>query len=155
MIKLKLLVQKSCFQNSIFLVILTQFLLVFSSYDELVRNGVDFIGSLENTEKSEFKENGLSLSTLGISRQDSINSRSSFTMNENNFSKENSQLEEETRNSGSIDGTVYKVYLNSAGGCFTIFFISALFALSQFFASFGDFFVSEWSKMEGNSVNHS
>lgn len=130
------------------------YLIIYSSFDELVQKGVDFGRLLEShAEKTANEDNGSAPPSRATSRQGSITSLSSFMTNENNLSYDDPKEEEEARSSGSVGGWVYKGYFKAAGGCCTIFCVFILFVLSQFFASSGDFFVSEWVKMEENSVS--
>ena len=71
--------------------------------------------------------------------------------NENNLSFEDPKEEDEMRSSGHVGGWVYKGYFGAGGNCCIIFTIFVLFILAQFFASAGDFFISEWVRMEENS----
>jgi hypothetical protein len=71
--------------------------------------------------------------------------------NENNLSFDEPVEEDEMRSSGHVGSWVYKGYLGAGVNCCVGIVIFVLFVLAQFFASAGDFFISEWVKMEEKS----
>ncbi|XP_008214580.1 probable multidrug resistance-associated protein lethal(2)03659 isoform X1 [Nasonia vitripennis] len=122
------------------------------SFDSLVARGVDFGRLLESqTDKPHADDTGSLPPSRGTSRQGSITSLSSFMTNENNLSFDDPKEEDEMRSSGNVGGWVYKGYFSAGGNCCIIVTIFVLFILAQFFASAGDFFISEWVKMEEKS----
>lgn len=72
--------------------------------------------------------------------------------NENNLSFDDPKEEAEMRTAGNVSGAVYKGYFSAGGNCCVIITIFVLCVLAQFFASAGDFFISEWVGMEDRSI---
>lgn len=124
----------------------------FSSFEELVAKGIDF-GRLLETQLAKPAEDGSRPPSRAASRQGSITSLSSFMTNENNMTFEDPVEEAEMRSVGNVGGWVYKGYFKAGGDCCTIFTVALLCVLSQFAASYGDFFISEWVKWEEKSVS--
>ena len=112
--------------------------------------GVDF-GRLLETQTAKTEDGGSAPPSRASSRQGSITSLSSFMTNDNNLSYDDPKEVDEQRSSGHVGGWVYKGYFSAGGNCCVIFTIFILCVMAQFFASAGDFFISEWVKMEEKS----
>ncbi|XP_014208188.1 probable multidrug resistance-associated protein lethal(2)03659 [Copidosoma floridanum] len=124
------------------------------SFDQLVAQGVDFGRLLESQsakENTKDEAGGSAPVSRSTSRQGSITSLSSFMTNENNLGIGDPQEEEEMRSKGSVGGWVYRGYFGAGGNCCVVFTMFLLCILSQFFASFGDYFISMWVSMEEKS----
>ncbi|XP_011505353.1 PREDICTED: probable multidrug resistance-associated protein lethal(2)03659 [Ceratosolen solmsi marchali] len=124
------------------------------TFDDLLIQGIDFGRLLETQPLKTYEESGSAPPSRGTSRQGSITSLSSFMTNENNLSFDDPVEEDEMRSSGHVGSWVYKGYLGAGVNCCVGIIIFILFVLAQFFASAGDFFISEWVKMEEKSPRY-
>lgn len=109
------------------------------SYNQLKETGLDFAKLLdEQTQEEEQKpqegSKGLRLRTTST--------RSATSVEESDM-REPEEMKEQ-KSVGNVSGAVYKAYLKATGGGCAVFMVVLFFALSQVFASAGDYFVSYW-----------
>lgn len=121
--------------------------------NDLVKSGVDFAELLEQDENEQEEENALGRRSGRSSSRSLASSRHTLDGdNESDNEEERKVLEEahrmEATSKGTVKGSVAGNYMKSSGSYVIPVIIIILFILTQFSASFADFWVSFWTKQE-------
>lgn len=120
---------------------------------DLVRSGVDFAELLEQDETEEADDDSLDRRSRRSSSRSLASSRQSLDSDHESQAEEELKAADELQkmeatSKGTVKGSVIGNYLKSSGSVMVPVIIGTLFIVTQFSASFADFWVSFWTKQE-------